>query len=378
MSYSKNKIKNSGKKLIDNINDEESLEVLSYWRTCHASSLEEGYQILRDNAQSVDKSLLLAKRLKRTESIVNKLKRLKGKVQLTTMNDIAGCRAIVSNEKKVYQLVNKLIKTSDYEVFRDYILKPRDSGYKSVHLIGKFLNENNIARPVELQIRTKVQHSWATAVEIVDLFTKDSIKTNEGTKEWSSLFRYASKVLSLFDKNPFINVLKNEKNTEETIKKNQAQIYAFFKKQCHNKKSIEKDISEVYKLCKKLGLREKFDAFSLSLKSTNEHIEQSPLNGYVLIIIDKIDKNSFGVSSEIFPIDRFEEATAKYLEAEKNVLINKHFVTALVSTNAVGGIKKAYPNYFADATKFLEYITMINMIQEEKTSLFDKILNYFK
>lgn len=226
MQYSTNKIKKSGKKLIENIDDEESLEILSYWRTCHASSLEVGYKILRDNARDIDKNILLAKRLKRTESIVNKLKRLKGKVQLTTMNDIAGCRAIVSNEKKVYKLVEKLVKKSEYEIFRDYIKNPRKSGYKSVHLVGKFFNQNKVSRPVELQIRTKVQHSWATAIEIVDLFTKDSIKTNEGTKEWSTIFRHASKVLSLFDNNPFINVLKNGNNKKETIEKNRAQIYS--------------------------------------------------------------------------------------------------------------------------------------------------------
>ena len=209
------------------------------------------------------------------------------------------------------------------------------------------------------------------------MFTKDSIKTNEGTKEWSSLFRHASKVLSLFDENPFVNVLKNGNNKEETIQKNRAQIYSIFKKQCHANKEIGKDINEVYRLCKKLDLQEKFDAFSLSLKSTNEHIEQAPLNGYVLIIIDKIDNLSFNVSSKIFPIDKFNEAIEEYLMAEKKVLINAHFVTALVSTNAVGGIKKAYPNYFADATKFLEYIHMINLIYDEKGSLLNKLFNKF-
>ena len=349
-----------------------------YWRACHAGSLENGYNILKEHANNIDKKLLLAKRLKRTESIVNKLTRLKGKVQLTTMNDIAGCRAIVSNNKKVYQLVSKLTKSTDYEVFRDYIKNPRTSGYRSVHLVGKFSNENDVFRPVELQIRTKVQHSWATAVEIVDLFTKDSIKTNEGTKEWSDLFRHASEVLSLFDENPFVNVLKNGKVKEETLKKNQQQIYNYFKKQCHENKEITKHIIAVHKLSKKLDLKEKFDAFSLSLQSTNKHIEEVSLNGYVLIIIDKIDQVSFGVSSKIFPSDKFTDATDEYFEAEKNVLINKHFVTALVSTNAVGGIKKAYPNYFADATKFLEYVNMINHIEIDKGNLLSRIFNKSK
>jgi ppGpp synthetase/RelA/SpoT-type nucleotidyltranferase len=80
----------------------------------------------------------MAKRLKRTPSIINKLKRLKGKLQLTTMNDIAGCRVILSNKKKVYKLKKLLLQKTDFKLRKDYIETPRESGYRSLHLIGKF------------------------------------------------------------------------------------------------------------------------------------------------------------------------------------------------------------------------------------------------
>lgn len=50
----------------------------------------------------------------------------------------------------------------------DYISTPKESGYRSLHL--KYKNKNKY-RPdydglqIEIQLRTKLQHIWATAVE---------------------------------------------------------------------------------------------------------------------------------------------------------------------------------------------------------------------
>jgi len=38
---------------------------------------------------------------------------------------------------------------------------------------------------IEIQIRSKLQHIWATAVETVGFFTGQAIKSNEGEKEWN-------------------------------------------------------------------------------------------------------------------------------------------------------------------------------------------------
>lgn len=340
---------------------------MSDWRADHATPLENGYTLLKEHISNVDKHALLAKRLKRTPSIVNKLKLLEGKVQLTTMNDIAGCRAIVSNKKKVYALLKLLVKNTNYQIRVDYIDNPKDSGYRSIHLIGKFKNDNNIDRPVELQIRTQVQHSWATAVEIVDLFTKQSIKSNMGSKDWTDLFKYSSELFSLFEDNPYLL----STNTK-AIYKNFIQEY---------KKNIDKlefSLYKVYTLCKKLNILKKFDAFTASLNITAEHIKKIPIGGYVLITIDMPNKKTFEIQSNFFPQKDFKLASEAYLKEERKALINKHFVTALVSTNAIGGVKEAYPNYFADSTKFIEYLHIINASYENLYSVFEKIQHTIK
>ncbi len=39
-----------------------------------------------------------------------------------------------------------------------------------------------------MQIRTAVQHSWATAVEVVGAFTAQSLKSSQGNEKWLDFF----------------------------------------------------------------------------------------------------------------------------------------------------------------------------------------------
>ena len=121
------------------------------------------------------------------------------------MQDIGGCRIILSNLKNVDRLIKTLKKERLFELRNDYIRNPKEDGYKSIHLIGKFKNSEGELRSIELQIRTKVQHSWATAVEIVDLFTNQSLKSNSGKTIWKDFFKYTSHQFSLLENSIYLN-----------------------------------------------------------------------------------------------------------------------------------------------------------------------------
>jgi hypothetical protein len=218
---------------------------------------------------------------------------------------------------------------------------------------------------VELQIRTNIQHSWATAVEIVDLFTKDSIKTNEGSTDWSNFFIHVSRIFVLFDKNPYINSIKKDNKKNE--KSNNAvyqKIYRHLVQQSNRNYNIKKDIQIVSKLIEKLEVLKKFNLFTSSIKFTHEQKAMVFNDGYILIIIDNIDNKTFNIETNFFDKNSFEKATKKYLEVEKDILLQKHFVTALVSSNSISEIEKAYPNYFADSTNFITYISLINALDK--------------
>ncbi len=41
---------------------------------------------------------------------------------------------------------------------------------------------------IELQLRTRLQHEWATAVETMGTFLQSSLKSSQGPEEWLDFF----------------------------------------------------------------------------------------------------------------------------------------------------------------------------------------------
>ncbi len=110
-------------------------------------------------------------RIKTPESIVKKLKRHGHESTLDNMvtyvNDIAGIRIICSFESDIYQLAEIISNQQDIRVIsvKDYIVKPKPSGYKSYHMIVTvpvYLSDRIMDTKVEIQIRTVAMDFWAS------------------------------------------------------------------------------------------------------------------------------------------------------------------------------------------------------------------------
>jgi putative GTP pyrophosphokinase len=87
----------------------DALEILSNWRGAHSYPMHVFKKRLKNASEKIDPDALSAQRLKRVPSIIKKLnRRYEGKkatMKLTQMQDIAGCRAVMSNvslAKKLY------------------------------------------------------------------------------------------------------------------------------------------------------------------------------------------------------------------------------------------------------------------------------------
>ncbi|MCR4902234.1 MAG: GTP pyrophosphokinase family protein [Butyrivibrio sp.] len=83
------------------------------------------------------------------------------------LSDIAGIRAICSFEDDIYMLADCFKKQDDIVVLqeKDYIANPKESGYRSLHLIVQvpiFLTEEKYYMKVEVQFRTIAMDFWAT------------------------------------------------------------------------------------------------------------------------------------------------------------------------------------------------------------------------
>ena len=110
-------------------------------------------------------------RIKSPESIAHKLHRLNFEVTAdnakNNLKDIAGIRVICPFSKDIYSLVKILKSMPDIKVIleKDYVGKPKASGYRSYHIITEipvFYSNKTDCVPVEVQIRTEAMNFWAS------------------------------------------------------------------------------------------------------------------------------------------------------------------------------------------------------------------------
>ncbi|NLO85043.1 MAG: GTP pyrophosphokinase family protein [Clostridiales bacterium] len=110
-------------------------------------------------------------RIKSPQSIAEKLLRKELPITpnsaMDNLNDIAGIRVVCAYLNDIYTISDLLTNQDDIMVIckRDYILAPKENGYRSLHLIVKvpvFLSDGKQMVPVEVQIRTIAMDFWAS------------------------------------------------------------------------------------------------------------------------------------------------------------------------------------------------------------------------
>ncbi|OTA26040.1 hypothetical protein B9G54_06175 [Alloscardovia macacae] len=139
------------------------------WRDQHITPTQNCFRAVLDECTDSFPQPVCTYRLKRLVSIIRKLQRTRTHLHLGELDDIGGCRLIVDTIEEAREIWVKLrerldIKSSKGE--KNYIAQPNVSGYRSHHLLTKNV-VNNQSYYVEVQIRTKLQHFWSTAVEAV-------------------------------------------------------------------------------------------------------------------------------------------------------------------------------------------------------------------
>ena len=149
------------------------MKLMSYYK-CAIMEIETKFRVLDeqfslrydDNPIETIKS-----RLKSPESIMKKVQK-KG-LKMTTddieknITDIAGIRVICSFKDDIYKLAKCLLQQDDITLIekKDYIKNPKESGYRSLHLIVEvpiFLEDEKRAMKVEVQFRTIAMDFWAS------------------------------------------------------------------------------------------------------------------------------------------------------------------------------------------------------------------------
>lgn len=191
------------------------LVIINNWRTSHSFPLNSFHVTLRNRARKLDPRAITAQRIKRLSSIEAKLRRFPT-MQLSRMHDIGGCRAVVKNVAVVKLLVNAYRKSAvknpkRAELVRtyDYIACPKVDGYRCVHLVYRYRSSASRHRPynglrIELQLRSQLQHTWATAVETVGTFIGQALKSSQGEEKWSRFFALMGTYVAIQERTPLV------------------------------------------------------------------------------------------------------------------------------------------------------------------------------
>lgn len=133
----------------------------------------------------------LTQRLKRMPTVVDKLRRLRT-MKLSSLQDLGGCRAVFATQAEVARaqqrfMFNSMRRNGTEDIVRDYVARPRDSGYRALHLWTRYRGLR-----IEVQLRTQLQHSWAATVEDLSALTGIDYKSGEGPEEVHAWLRLLS------------------------------------------------------------------------------------------------------------------------------------------------------------------------------------------
>ncbi|MBU0459539.1 MAG: RelA/SpoT domain-containing protein [Nanoarchaeota archaeon] len=316
--------------------EKEAIKILNNWRASHSYPLQIFRNRLEKFSTDVDKDAITVKRLKRVPSIIRKLREPKA-TKLTRMQDIGGCRAVlqtVTLAEKLFECyyLKKRLKHKRVKI-QNYVLNPKPDGYRSIHVVYNYKSDKEQKQIfdgllIEIQIRSKLQHLWSTAVEIVDFYTNQAIKFGGGKEKWKEFLRLVSSAFARWENRPLVpNTPTSEKELYQKIKE------------------LESELSVINRM---LGWAHSIKPFE-RMKAKNKYY-------YCLLELDtkasKITITGFSKRLE-------KKALEQYSEAEERNRGRKEYDVVLVGADTIEDIKKAYPNYFVDVREFVKRIKYI-------------------
>lgn len=308
---------------------EDALTVINNWRSSHSFPLNTFQVGLRQRAKHVESTSLIAQRIKRLSSIELKLRRFKT-MQLSQMQDIGGCRAVLKSVGEVNRLVG-LYKDSDLKHklvdVDDYIQQPRQSGYRSVHLKYRYYSDRKTTYNglrIEMQLRSQLQHAWATAVETVGTFIQQALKSSQGEKEWLRFFALMGTAIAIRENTPPV---PDTPTSEKQL------------------------VQELRKYAVKLDVEARLRGYGAALQTLEEPSAQD--SHYYLLVLDASAHTTTITGYRAIDLDK---ASSDYLRVERAIAERPGAEAVLVSVESMASLRRAYPNFFLDTSVFIDTV----------------------
>ena len=323
MIISNKKIDQAGKRLAgkdSQISSEEADLILQQFRIIHQRPMDLCHQTIEGILKQHGINALLAQRVKRNPSIVKKLQ-IQKNMKLSQMQDIVGLRVVLDNINEVNLMrdeIKKEYENSRFKFVKEdiYIELPRHSGYRSIHMIYRYDEQIKSRKQckVEIQIRTEIQHSWATAVEVLGTYLNQSLKQSHGDNKYLDVFKGISILFVALEEAKIDVILESVKDIKPKIEK--LRLLNIFQNIHIAFEGIDENSAEQYLL--------------LKMNFSNQKTE----------VCNRYSK------------DQFKQANEEY-SAMELATQDKEVEVVLLSIQDIRELQKLYPNYFMDTVDFI-------------------------
>ncbi|WP_198030212.1 RelA/SpoT domain-containing protein [Bradyrhizobium sp. Tv2a-2] len=308
-----------------------ALDIVNNWRSAHNFPLNTFHVGLRRRGKQIDSGIITAQRIKRLSSIEHKLSRFPT-MTLSQMQDIGGCRAIMRSTRAVKQLC-QAYAASDLKhtlaVNDDYVASPKPSGYRGIHLVYKYFSDRKTdynTLKIEIQIRSQLQHAWATAVETVGTLQQQALKSSQGEKDWLRFFALASSAFALREGTPPVPGTPS---------------------------AYSELVREMRDYVGRLDLAKRLQTYGHAMQILSNPQHGRSDNHYFLLEMNPTQRS---IEVTTFKFGESTLANQKYLEVERKLKDIPGAEAVLVSVDSLDAVRKAYPNYFLDTEVFVRLI----------------------
>lgn len=352
VEFSKSQLKKIGEKLRHSkILSIEEEEILSVFRLGHQGIMgmfRKYHKKLLDKYDEKYRGVCFASRLKKRKTLINKLASRHQHMDLSRMNDIAGCRLIFPNLLKLFEYRRKFIEQMtnnkrfkrlyDENIY-NYIQNPRNTGYRGIHDVYEEVTTNSVKARIEIQYRTITQHTWSTALEIWDQCYLQGAKFGSEKPGIQSLFEAYSELLwRIVDR-------KNIENSGDDITCNGLKLgdEELFK-QIRN---LEQEYGVLDKLSKIKRIEKTIPLTSTEIL-LNRYVSSSPLSNIMCVDAQRLSWDMVG--RELFENEQDEARDLVFVQGNPKML------------------RYAFKNYFNDTSGFVRQVQKCMKILYEKRS----------